>query len=156
LANRLGVAKIGVLRKIYGSLQRIVFCCQVPVSTQIGDGVVFGHNGFGVIVNGKSTIGRNCFFGSSVLIGGQPNRPGVPHIGNDCVIHAGAKILGPINIGDGAVIGANAVITKDVPAASLAVGSPMVIAKENVDHRRYRPNSWQEFGYEDTPVPRSD
>ena len=146
LLNTFGVAKIGPLRKIYGMLQRIVFTSQIPLTTRIGEGTVFGHNGFGVILNGKSVIGRNCFFGSGVLLGGQPDREGAPQIGNDCVIHAGAKIFGAVTVGDGAVVGANTIVSKDVPPRSLVVGSPMKIVREDIDHRRFRPNSWQEFG----------
>lgn len=145
MLNTVGVAKVGPLRKIYAMLQRIVFTSQIPLTTRIGEGTVFGHNGFGVILNGKSIIGRNCFFGSGVLLGGQPDREGAPEIGNDCVIHAGAKIFGAVKVGDGAVVGANTIVTKDIPPRTLVVGSPMKIVREEVDHRRFRPNSWQEF-----------
>ena len=49
---------------------------------------------------------------------------GMPTIGNDVIIYAGAKVFGKINISDDVVIGANAVVTKDIPAFSVAVGVP--------------------------------
>jgi len=56
------------------------------------------------------------------VLGGD--KLGVPRLGNDVYVGCGAKILGPVTIGDGAMIGANAVVLKDVPAGATAVGIP--------------------------------
>lgn len=99
------------------------FC--IPVSTAIGPGLYFSHWG-GIVVNGGCRIGRNCNIGHGVTIG-QANRgqaKGVPTIGDRVFIGPGAKIFGGITIGSDAAIGANAVVTKDVPPAGVVVGAP--------------------------------
>ena len=70
-------------------------------------------------------MGERCSISQGVTIGvlgGE--RDGVPRLGNDVYIGAGAKILGPVTIGDGAIVGANAVVLEDVPPGATAVGVP--------------------------------
>lgn len=71
-------------------------------------------------------MGENCQIYQQVTIG---NNRGIPTIGNNVVICAGAKVIGPITIGDDCVIGANAVVTKDIPSHSIVVGIPAKIIK---------------------------
>lgn len=87
----------------------------IPASAQIGEGTVFGYKGIGVIVHKRAVIGKNCIVGTNVTIGGKSGHYQVPHIGDDVDISTGAKILGPVTVGDGCVIGANAVVIKDCP-----------------------------------------
>ena len=63
------------------------------------------------------------------LVGGGAPGDGVPRIGNDVMLGAGCVLLGDIEVGDGAVIGANAVVTKSVPAGCIALGVPAKIGK---------------------------
>jgi serine O-acetyltransferase len=65
----------------------------------------------------------------------------VPRIGNNVFIGVGAKILGPVTVGDGAVIGANAVVTHDVPSRCLAAGIPAKVIKTNIDSAVYFDNA---------------
>jgi serine O-acetyltransferase len=90
--------------------------------TEIGPGVLFMHFG-GVWINPDSVIGSDCTIFQQVTItpGG---REGAPRIGDRVVLMAGAKVLGGVTIGDGARVGANAVVIEDVPAGALAVGNP--------------------------------
>lgn len=71
-------------------------------------------------------MGENCQIYQQVTIG---NNGGIPTIGNNVEICAGAKVIGPITIGDDVVIGANAVVTKNIPSHSVVVGSPAKIIK---------------------------
>lgn len=87
----------------------------IPASAQIGEGTVFGYKGIGVIVHKRAVIGKNCIVGTNVTIGGKSGRYQVPRIGDNVDISTGAKILGPVTVGDGCVIGANAVVIKDCP-----------------------------------------
>ena len=64
------------------------------------------------------------------LVGGAPG-DGVPRIGNDVMLGAGCVLLGDIEVGDGAVVGANAVVTKSAPAGCVALGGPANIGKIN-------------------------
>lgn len=90
-------------------------------SQEIGGGLFIQH-GFATVLAAQS-VGENCWINQQVTVGytgsGHP-----PIIGNDVMITCGAKVLGSINIGDGAVIGANAVVVKDVEPGAIMVGVP--------------------------------
>lgn len=88
---------------------------------EIGGGL-FIHHGFATMVAAKS-IGENCWINQQVTIGyGKGEEP--PVIGNDVMITCGAKVLGRITVGDGAVIGANAVVIRDVEHGAVMGGVP--------------------------------
>jgi serine O-acetyltransferase len=90
-------------------------------SSKIGPGLFIQH-GFATIV-AASELGANCWVNQQVTIGFD--RPDArPVLGDNVSVHAGAKVLGAVHIGDGARIGANAVVREDVPAGYTAVGVP--------------------------------
>lgn len=95
------------------------------VQTTIGGGLVFQH-GFSTIIFCKR-IGNQCIINQQVTIGESGG--GIPSIGNNVRIYAGAKVLGGITIGDDVVIGANAVVVNDIPSHSMVVGVPAKIIK---------------------------
>jgi serine O-acetyltransferase len=95
----------------------------------IGPGLFISH-GFGTIVTAER-IGRNCWIHHQVTIGWSYGQTAKPVIGDDVFIGVGAKILGAITIGDGARIGANAVVVRDVPPGATAVGVPAHISAPN-------------------------
>lgn len=84
------------------------------------------------------SMGKNCQIYQQVTIG---NNNGIPTIGNDVDICAGAKIIGPITIEDDVIIGANAVVTKDIPSHSMVVGVPRKIIKK----RKSKNDSWEKI-----------
>ncbi len=97
----------------------------IPASTEIDSGFYIGHFG-GIVVNGKSVIGKNCNISQGVTLG-QANRgknKGYPTLGDNVYIGPGAKIVGAIKIGNNVAIGANCVVTKDIPDNSVVVGIP--------------------------------
>lgn len=101
--------------------------CFLQVGARIGPGLKLPHPQ-GVVIGAGARIGRNCVLYHQVTLGGA--RRGdfaadrYPVIGHDVVVFAGAKLLGAVEVGDGACIGANAVVLKDVPAGRTAVGVP--------------------------------
>lgn len=91
---------------------------QIPPHT-CGKGLTIWHWG-SIIINPATRIGQNCTLYPGVLIG-QKDNEGAPNIGDNCFIGAGAKIIGPIKIGNNVIIGANCLITKDVEDNSIVV-----------------------------------
>lgn len=97
----------------------------IPPETKIGSGFYIGHFG-GIVVNEKSIIGKNCNISHGVTIG-QANRgenKGYPTLGDNIYIGPGAKIIGAITIGNNVAIGANCVVTKNIPDNAVVVGIP--------------------------------
>jgi serine O-acetyltransferase len=97
----------------------------ISPDTKIGPGFYIGHFG-GIVVNEAAVIGNNCNLSHGVTIG-QLNRgpaAGCPTIGDNVYIGPGAKIVGRIHIGDGAAVGANAVVVNDVPPRTSVGGVP--------------------------------
>jgi serine O-acetyltransferase len=114
-----------VLRRVARVRRNIL---SILTSSDIDVGVRFGRNlrlphPTGVVIHRDVTIGDDCMVMQQVTIG-QLASGSVPKIGSRVYIGAGARVLGPIVIGDGARIGANAVVLCDVPPGTTAVGIP--------------------------------
>ncbi len=92
--------------------------------TVFGEGTVLGYGGLNVVVHPETRLGKRVLISQGVTIGGRAGKPGLPVIDDDVKIGAGAKILGPVHIGRGALIGANAVVVHDVRPYAVAVGIP--------------------------------
>lgn len=101
---------------------------QIPRTVKIGKGFYIGHFGT-IVVNGSAVIGDNVNISHGVTIGAtnRGNRQGIPTIGNQVYIGPGAKIIGKITVGNNVAIGANAVVTKDVPDNAVVAGVPAKI-----------------------------
>lgn len=119
----------GAIFLIYNSI--------VPFQATIGPASKLAHGGIGVVIHPDVRIGRNVLIGQGVTIGGRSKRPGVPRIGDNVYIGAGARILGDLTVGSGSIIAANAVVTSDVPARSIAAGIPARIVREDIDVSTY-------------------
>lgn len=104
----------------------------IPATTSIGSGFYICHFG-GIVVNGKSVIGRNCNISQGVTIGqaNRGRRRGVPTIGDGVYIGPGAKIVGAVTIGSNVAVGANCVVTSDVPDNAVVVGIPGQVISSN-------------------------
>ncbi len=102
------------------------YSCDIQSNTKIGKGLELSHNGLGVVVHPKTIIGDNVKILQGVTLGGRVGS-GLPIVGNNVIIGAGAKILGGIRIGDNVKIGANAVVLHDVPDNCTAIGVPAKI-----------------------------
>jgi serine O-acetyltransferase len=118
-----------------------VFCrnfysIELPYSAQIGRRLVIEHQG-AIVVHGNTRIGDDCIIRQGVTLGNRyMDRPlQAPVLGNRVNVGAGAKILGLVQVGDDAAIGANAVVTKEVPAGRTAVGIPARILGDPHDQK---------------------
>jgi len=109
----------------YSQLGRFLTGIEIHPGAQIGNGLFIDH-GMGVVIGETTIIGDNVLLYQGVTLGGTGKETGKRHptIGNNVVVGTGAKVLGNIKIGDNAYIGANAVVIKDVPSNSTAVGVP--------------------------------
>jgi serine O-acetyltransferase len=125
--------RIPVLPLICNLLIRLIHNCAVYSETIIGAKTIFGYGGIGVVIHKRVVIGKNCTIGSNVTIGGKSGSENVPIIGNDVFIATGAKILGDLKVGSNSVIGANAVVIKNVPANCVVAGIPAKIIKTDID-----------------------
>ena len=97
---------------------------------------------YGIVVNAGATLGRNVTLFQGVTIGSKRSgrRAGVPVIGDNVVIYPNAVIIGRVVVGNGATIGAGAVVVEDVPAGAVAVGNPArILTRSGDDPSSQRP-----------------
>jgi serine O-acetyltransferase len=122
-----------LLYKILKPISEIFTGIELPCETVVGRRFRIDHFG-GIIISGDAVFGDDCVIRNGVTVGlRHTGIRGAPIIGNRVDIGAGAKILGPIHVGDDVAIGANAVVLKDVPANSIAVGVPARILPRTGD-----------------------
>lgn len=132
ISNWLYRHHVPLLPRIIDLFVREFLKCSVPASCAIGGGTKFAYGGIGIVIHARCVIGKNCIIGQGATIGGKSQWYEVPVLGDNVYVAAGARIIGPIRIGNNVTIGANAVITKDVPDNCVVAGVPARIIKENV------------------------
>ena len=132
IANFFFVAKFYLLARIISQFSRFLTGIEIHPNAKIGKNLFIDH-GMGVVIGETSEIGENVTIYHMVTLGGiapsinsndQRNIKRHPTIKDGAVIGSGAQVLGPITVGKFAKIGANAVVTKDVPDKAVMVGIP--------------------------------
>ena len=132
LANFFSTAKFDLIARIISQLSRFLTGIEIHPKAKIGKNLFIDH-GMGVVIGETSEIGNNVTIYHMVTLGGiapsinsndQRNVKRHPTIEDEVVIGSGAQVLGPVTVGCCAKIGANAVITKDVPEKAVMVGIP--------------------------------
>ena len=119
------------LARLLSHIARFLTGIEIHPGATIGRRFFIDH-GMGVVIGETAEIGDDVTLYHGVTLGGTSWKEGKRHptLGNGVVVGAGAKILGPIHIGDGAKIGSNAVVVKEVPAGATAAGIPARILDE--------------------------
>ncbi len=138
-SHRLWQAGFKWLARFVSHLGRWLTGIEIHPGAQIGRRFFIDH-GMGVVIGETAEIGDDCTLYHGVTLGGTSWNKGKRHptLGKGVVVGAGAKILGPIEIGDGAKIGSNAVVVKDVPAGATAIGIPARIVESQENGRAFR------------------
>ena len=137
LAHAMWGLKLRWLARFISHIARWLTGIEIHPGATIGRRFFIDH-GMGVVIGETAEIGDDCTLYHGVTLGGTSWNRGKRHptLGKGVVVGAGAKILGPIVIGDGAQIGSNAVVVKPVPAGATAVGIPARILEKEQGYER--------------------
>jgi len=118
--------------------------CYLPDNKKLKEGNVKFPHPMGIVISKNAQLGKNCIIYQNVTIGAKSRELGtlgksqVPEIGDNCIIYAGACIVGGITIGNNVQIGANAVVVKDVPDNCVVVGNPARIISNDCTREEYK------------------
>jgi serine O-acetyltransferase len=125
VAHVLHEAGLPMVPHAVANASRVLTGVEIHPAATIGEALFIDH-GAGVVIGETAEIGDNVTIYQAVTLGGTGFARGKRHptVGDDVVIGAGAKLLGPITVGDAAKVGANSVVIHDVPARSTVVGNP--------------------------------
>ncbi|MBR3685762.1 MAG: serine O-acetyltransferase [Clostridia bacterium] len=131
MAHALHKRKFRLLARMLSQRAKRLTGIEIHPGATIGEGVFIDH-GAGVVIGETTEIGNNVTIYQGVTLGGTGKETGKRHptIGNNVMISAGAKVLGPVVIGDYVKVGAGSVVLKDVPAHSTIVGVPGRIVRQ--------------------------
>jgi putative colanic acid biosynthesis acetyltransferase WcaB len=113
-----------IYKPVYYVIVDVVMSISLPLESSIGGGFSIRH-GQGVVISWKSRIGDGCEVHQHVTLG--ETNGAAPQLGNNVMIGANAVLLGGITVGDGASIGAGAIVTKDIPPGGIAIGPSATI-----------------------------
>ena len=142
VAHKLYLGKHYFPARMISQLARLLTGIEIHPGATIGKGFFIDH-GMGVVIGETTEIGDNCSIYQGVTLGGTGKDVGKRHptLGNNVMVGAGAKVLGPFTIGDGSKVAAGAVVLKEIPEQSTAVGVPARVVKQqgrrvsdDVDH----------------------
>ena len=139
IANFFAIAKFNLIARIISQFSRFLTGIEIHPKANIGKNLFIDH-GMGVVIGETSEIGDNVTIYHMATLGGispsinsneQRNIKRHPTLKDNVVVGSGAQILGPVTVGKNAKIGANAVVTKDVPENAVMVGIPAKNVVEN-------------------------
>ena len=138
LAHFLWSIKLKLIARIFSHLARILTGIEIHPGAQIGRRFFIDH-GMGVVIGETAIIGDDCTLYHGVTLGGTTWKKGKRHptLKNNVVIGAGAKVLGPITLGNNSKVGSNAVVVTDIPNDSTAVGIPAKIIESGEKLKKF-------------------
>tara|TARA_Y100000590_G_C15236930_1_gene832256 strand:+ start:53 stop:625 length:573 start_codon:yes stop_codon:yes gene_type:complete len=149
VANRFWKMNLNLIARVVSQTSRFFTGIEIHPAAKIGKNLFIDH-GMGVVIGETSEIGDNVTLYHAVTLGGvSPSIDSVnqrsikrhPTLKNDVVVGSGAQILGPITVGENAKVGANAVVTKDVPKDAVMVGIPAknIHKDDSIKDEQFRP-----------------
>ena len=148
IANFFSVAKFDLIARIISQFSRFLTGIEIHPKAKVGKNLFIDH-GMGVVIGETSDIGNNVTIYHMATLGGispsinsnnQRNTKRHPTLMDNVVVGSGAQILGPVVIGKNAKVGANAVVTKDVPENAIMVGIPAKnVGVSSIDDKTFKP-----------------
>jgi len=147
IAHFFCLAKLDLVARIISQFSRFLTGIEIHPKAKIGKNLFIDH-GMGVVIGETSEIGNNVTIYHMVTLGGispsidsneQRNIKRHPTLKNNVVVGSGAQVLGPVTVGENAKIGANAVVTKDVPENAVMVGIPAKNIGVAPTDKKFRP-----------------
>lgn len=132
VAHKLYLGGHGFSARALSQAAKLFTGIEIHPGATIGKRLVIDH-GMGVVIGETAEIGDNCTLYQGVTLGGTGKDQGKRHptLGNNVLVGAGAKVLGPINIEDNSKVAANAVVLKDISENSTAVGIPARVVRQD-------------------------
>jgi serine O-acetyltransferase len=150
LAHRAWGCGLTTLARFISHFARWFTGIEIHPAAHIGRRVFIDH-GMGTVIGETAVVNDDCTIYQGVTLGGTSLTGGKRHptLLNGVVVGAGAKVLGPFEVGVGAKIGSNAVVTKSVPAGATAVGNParIIVSDANNDDRQRREQAAERMGF---------
>ncbi len=123
ISHELWRRKVPLVGSLLTRVIQILYGIDIHPRAVIAPGIQIFH-GVGLVIAPRTIVGEGCVLRHGVTLGMVTENSPLPVLGRRVIVNAGAQILGPVTVGDDAVIGANAVVLKDVPAMHAAVGVP--------------------------------
>ena len=121
--------RVPVVGRVIRIVEMALFGVEISLDANVGTGVYIVHS-HGVVIGGTTSLGDNVkLLGSNTFGNSQGTGRDYPSVGHDVVIGAGVRVVGAVRIGHRAKIGANAVVTSDIPDDAVAVGIPARVSK---------------------------
>ncbi|MFY9242534.1 MAG: serine acetyltransferase [Polaribacter sp.] len=131
--NKLKLIIIAPIIIFYKLISDLILGCEIPASTKIGKGLII-HHGRATVLNKKVILGNNITLKHNTTIGNKEDIDGLdlgsPVIKDNVIIGPNSVILGPITIGENAIIGGGSVVTKDVEPFSIVAGNPAKLIRK--------------------------
>ena len=149
LSHRLWRWRLRSLARLISQISRWITGIEIHPGARIGARFFIDH-GMGVVIGETAEIGDDCTLYHGVTLGGTTWKKEKRHptLANNVVVGAGAKVLGPIVVGEGARIGSNSVVVKDVPAGATVVGIPGRVVVKQAEVRPERAAMAKKIGFD--------
>ena len=124
---RVGKKSRGGVKKIIQWFMRHYYSCDIPLEASIADDVIFQHSALGVVISKYAIIESGVTIMHGVTLGASKGLTNAPIIRKNAILGANCTIVGKVEVGKGCIVGAGAIVTKDVPPHHTVIGVNKVI-----------------------------